>query len=141
MELVADVFNDVLEPEADIPKYWQETRFKVLLKKGNPQLPDNYRPIAVLPILYKLFSRIIYDRIKSWILDGHSCDQAGFRAGFSCDDHLFVVTLLSVMFGEFRSPLWLVAVDFRKAFDCLNHGHLWTALHEQGVPAVLIYAL
>ena len=46
-------------------------------------------------------------------------------------DHLFVVTLMSEMFQEFQSPLWLVAVDFKKAFDCLNHSCLWEALKQQ----------
>ena len=42
------------------------------------------------------------------------------------------------MYREFQSPLWLVAVDFRKAFDCLSHDRLWESLLEQGVPAILV---
>ena len=45
------------------------------------------------------------------------------------------------MFREFQRPLWLVAVDFRKAFDCLSHDALWTSLQEQGVPTVLFNTL
>ena len=67
-----------------------------------------------------------------------SVDQAGFRAGYSCDDHLFVLTLLSELFAEFRKPLWMVAVDFKKAFDSVGHISLWQSLLKQGVPHVYV---
>ena len=138
---IASLFTDISHPDAAIPEYWKQGRLKVLFTKGGPKSADNYRPITILPVLYKLFGKVLLERVKGIFSSEQSVNQAGFRPGYSCDDHLFVVILLSEMFGEFRSPLWLVAVDFRKAFDCLDHGQLWVALHEQGVPAVLINAL
>ena len=77
-----------------VPSDWMMTRLIVIFKKGDQSLPENYRPIAILPILYKLFSRILCERVKS-ILDGaQACDQAGFRSGYSCDDHLFAITMM-----------------------------------------------
>ena len=139
--ILADVFNDILKPEMEVPKYWKETRLKVLFKKGDPQLPENYRPIAIIPILYKLFSRIVFNRIKTVLTQAQSCDQAGFRPGFSCDDNLFAIMLLTEKMNEFNQPLWVVAVDFKKAFDTINHRSLWKALQEQGVPGIYITCL
>ena len=68
-------------------------------------------------------------------------DQAGFRAGFSCDDHLFVLTLLGEMFEEYRRPLWIIAVDFRKAFDSVCQQSLWQAMLSQGVPNTYMHFL
>ena len=124
-KVVADVFSDLLKPPAEVPNYWRETRLKVIFKKGDPQNPENYRPICILPILYKLFSRILCARIKDILLKAQSVDQAGFRPGFSCDDHMFTITLLAEKMNEYNLPLWVVAVDFRKAFDTINHGSLW----------------
>ena len=45
------------------------------------------------------------------------------------------------MFSEFRQPLWIVAVDFRKAFDSINHADLWHALLAQGVPENYVHFL
>jgi len=70
-----------------------------------------------------------------------SVDQAGFRPGFACDDHLFVLTILTEMFSEHRQPLWIVAVDFRKAFDSISHANLWNALVSQGVPGTYVHFL
>eukprot|EP00973_Karenia_brevis_P042239 5847428-Karenia_brevis.AAC.1 len=78
-----------------MPEYWKATRLKVLFKKGDPQLAANYRPIAIVPILYKVFSKIIGNRIKSILLESQSVDQAGFRPGFSCEDHLFAIALIT----------------------------------------------
>ena len=68
-------------------------------------------------------------------------DQAGFRSGFACDDHLLAVTLLIEICNEHNIPLWLCTVDYEKAFDSIEHGFLWQALLEQGVPAPYINLL
>ena len=57
-EALADIFNDVLLEGAKPPAEWKHTSIKVLFKKGGPQLPGNYQPIAILPIIYKVFSRV-----------------------------------------------------------------------------------
>ena len=139
--IISQVFTDILNPLADVPSYWQKTKLKVLFKKGDPQCPDNYRPISILPILYKLFSKVVLARIKGTLMKEQSIDQAGFRPGYSCDDHLFVMTIVGEMFAEFRQPLWVVAVDFRKAFDSINHSCLWKALLAQGISKTYVQLL
>ena len=59
----------------------------VLFKKGDPKLPSNYRPIAILPLLYKLFSRMLCARLEERILGQQSVDQAAYRKGYSTEDH------------------------------------------------------
>ena len=39
---IAEFFIEILKPEAVTPKCWQETQLKVLFKKGDPTLPENY---------------------------------------------------------------------------------------------------
>jgi len=111
------------------------------MKKGDALDPANYRPIASLPILCKLFSRMILDRVGQTLDSHQSPDQAGFRKGFSCDDDLFVVRELAGKAEEFNLPLWVVAIDFQKAFDSFTHPSLWRALSNQGVPAIYINVL
>ena len=55
---------------------------------------ENYRPISILPILLKLFSRVLCARIANILSKAQTLDQAGFRPGYSCDDHLFALTML-----------------------------------------------
>eukprot|EP00973_Karenia_brevis_P084044 11661204-Karenia_brevis.AAC.1 len=53
MQYLADLFTAILEANGSKPSSWSDTFITVLFKKGDPQLPGNYRPISILPILYK----------------------------------------------------------------------------------------
>jgi hypothetical protein len=141
LSLIANVFTDILSAETPVPKEWKETRLKVLFKKGEPMLPDNYRPIAMIPILYKVFSKVLCARVQHILIQEQSVDQAGFRPGFGCEDHLFAVTLISEMSREWNVPVWMVAVDFQKAFDTVSHHCIWEALRQQHVPEAYVRVL
>ena len=61
--VIAQMFTKVLRGKWVAPSAWKTSYVMVLLKKGDPKLRGNYRRITLLPILYKLFSRILYARI------------------------------------------------------------------------------
>ena len=113
----------------------------MIYKSGDPSLPSNYRPIAIIPLLYKLFARLLYNRLAP-LLDAHQTpDQAGFRHDFSTDDHLFATRILGEQSHEWQLPLWVSAIDFKKAFDTIDQNKLWQALHRQGTPTEYIHML
>ena len=60
-----------------------------------------------------------------------SVGQAGFRAGFSCSDHLFCLAQLQEKNLEWQQDIWIVAIDFVKAFDTINHAKLFAALRAR----------
>ena len=130
--LIVELFNEVLSSSA-LPPDWRKSRLIVLFKKGDPKLPSNYRPIAILPLLYKLFSRMLCARLEERIIGQQSVDQAAYRKGYSTDDHLLTVGLLLERCSEWSAELWLGLVDFEKAFDTVEHTPLWNALSELGV--------
>ena len=59
-----------------------DARLAVIYKKGGTDLPQNYRPIALLNVIFKLLASIIQTRISSK-MDGRTLDenQYGFRKG------------------------------------------------------------
>ena len=66
----------------------------LLHKKGNMSDIKNYRPISLLPIIYKLFSHILLQQLLQ-TLDFHQLrEQVHFRSGFPTIDHLHVVNHL-----------------------------------------------
>ena len=81
-----DVFNDILVGGVDAPLARRSAKLVVIFKKGDPKAPTNYRPIAILPILYKLFSRMLCERMTPYIMKEQSVDQAAYRKHFSTED-------------------------------------------------------
>ena len=43
--------------------------------------------------------------------------------------------------AEWNTHLWIAAVDFKKAFDCVEHFAIWDALRELGVPEQYVEVL
>ena len=128
------LFTALLKGDGDPPDTWKESLITVLFKKGDESLAENYRPITLLRILYKLFAGIINRRIKEF-LDASQCpDQAGFRKGFSCDDNIFTIVQVIEKLSEYQMPLWICAIDFKKAFDTVEHFSIWESLKAHAVP-------
>ena len=141
LEVLANFFNELLVQGHDPPKDWLMTRLRVLFKKGDAASLENYRPVAVLPILLKLFSKIILERIHETLSCAQDKTQAGFKKGFSCDDILFALSLVVEAMTEWNQEFWIVAIDFRKAFDLVFHGSIWKSLTAQGVPQCYVKTL
>ena len=131
--MILDVLNDIIALQAYPPAAWKSARLSVIFKKGDPTLPDNYRPISILPILYKVFSRMVGDRLCSILMPLQAVDQAAYRKTFSTDDHTFVVTQVVEKSLEYNLPIWLVLIDYTKAFDTVELTMLWKVLADQGV--------
>ena len=105
----------------------------LLHKKGNTSDIKNYRPISLLPIIYKVFSHILLQRILQ-TLDFHQPrEQVGFRAGFSTIDHLHVINQLQEKAHEYNIPLCFAFVDYEKAFDSIEFEPIFHALKNHGV--------
>eukprot|EP00959_Pyramimonas_sp_CCMP1952_P111437 2330988-Pyramimonas_sp.AAC.1 len=66
-------------------------------------------------------SRLLCNRL-SVLFDAQQCpDQAGFRMNYSTEDHLFTTTMLHESSHEWQLALRAAAIDFKKAFDCVDH--------------------
>ncbi|XP_041362130.1 uncharacterized protein LOC121378097 [Gigantopelta aegis] len=65
--------------------------------------------------LNKVYSRVILDRI-SVVIDPLLCkEQAGFRKGRSCGDHIFTLRQILEQCQEWNTPVYANFVDFEKA--------------------------
>ncbi|EYC43943.1 hypothetical protein Y032_0476g2139 [Ancylostoma ceylanicum] len=139
--------------ECKVPSQWKTSRTVLLYKKGDPQDIGNYRPICLLSEAYKLFTRVILNRIERTLDEGQPCEQAGFRKGFTTIDHIHTVTKLIEVSREYKMPLCLTLIevsreykillcltfiDLKKAFDTIETEAVLEALGNQGVPTQYI---
>jgi len=73
--------------KGEIPSSWNNAVIILLYKKGDKERVENYRPISLLSVLYKMF-KVILNRIERDLDFNHEGEQAGFRRGFSTMDHI-----------------------------------------------------
>ncbi|EYC12332.1 hypothetical protein Y032_0047g1424, partial [Ancylostoma ceylanicum] len=124
--------------ECKVPSQWKTSRTVLLYKKGDPQDIGNYRHICPLSVVYKLFTRVILNRIERTLDEGQPCEQTGFRKGFSTIDHIHTVTRLIEVSREYKMPLCLTFIDLKKAFDTVETEAVLEALGNQGAPTQYI---
>ena len=77
--------------------------------------------------------RIIQRRLENTLDGNQSRDQAGFRKGFSTTDHIRVINQLLEKSQEYNFPLYLLFVDYEKAFDSVKNQELFRTLQTQGI--------
>ena len=68
-----------------------DARLAIIFKKGRTDLPQNYRPIALLSVIYKLLASVIQARISSKMDEVIDKSQFGFRKGKSTSQPLFIL--------------------------------------------------
>lgn len=129
---LTNLFNYIIET-GETPTQWSESNIILLYKKGDPEDIGNYRPISLLPTLYKLFSTILNKKISFTLEKSQPIEQAGFRKGYSTIDHIHTLELLIEKYQEKRTPLYLAFVDYKKAFDSISHNFIWETLTSQNV--------
>lgn len=103
----------------------------LLHKKGDITKLANYRPITLLSTLYKLFMKI-FEKTNTKKLDFYQpVKQAGFRSGFSTNDHLQVMrTLIEIDYNEYKIGIVFIFIDFEKAFDSVEAWSIFDSLDK-----------
>jgi hypothetical protein len=114
---IADFFSQTLLT-GNIPKSWRETKVIAVLKPGKTaQDPKNYRPIALLSVVYKLFEKVLANRMSSLVESQLPVEQAGFREGRStCEQVLSLTTCIENGFQR-GEKTGLVLLDLTAAYD------------------------
>ena len=137
---LAQLFNKCLK-ESKTPEEWNKAILILLYKKGDPRDMNNHRPISLLSVIYKIFTKVITNRIANKLDENQPREQAGFRKGYSTIDHLQTVHQIIEKTNEYKIPLVVALVDYTKAFDSVETEEVMAALEEQGVDQVYIRIL
>lgn len=129
------LFNLILD-SCVIPESWTIGIIQPIFKnKGNPKLPENYRPITLLSCFGKLFTSIINNRLQKFAEKYNIIDasQAGFRKKHSTTDNLFILKSLIDIVQSQKKKLYCCFIDFQQAFDSVWRVGLWQKLISNGV--------
>jgi hypothetical protein len=111
------------------PKQFKKTKVLAILKLGKPDNDvKSYWPISLLSVNYKIFERLIYNRIAETVNKTIPIEQAGFRPKRNCCDQ--VLSLTTNIEDGFEKGLKSAAVfiDLTAAYDTVWHEGLITKL-------------
>ena len=130
-QVLTNIFNDCVKSGnfPDILKYGDITP---VFKKGDTTGKTNYRPISTLSNFSKVFEKMIYTQINSFMEPKLSKYLAGFRAKRNTQHALLkMIKTWRAMLNK-GSNVGAIIMDLSKAFDSLNHNLLLCKLKAYG---------
>ena len=117
------------------PSDWQQSELKPLFKGGDkdPRSPLDHRPICIMSCVAKIYSCVLNNRLQSHLDRNNllSDSQNGFRSGRSCIDHIFSLVTILRNRKITNQQTFLCFVDFRRAFDSVNHNMLFHTMSSK----------
>ena len=130
------IFNTILS-SGIFPQLWCKGFITPIFKSGCKTGPDNFRGITINSSLGKHFTRILNARLDKY-LEEHdiiSHEQIGFTKGKRTTDHMFILkkTLIDKHTQKGSKPHYTCFVDFKNAFDTVDHTALFYKLRKIGI--------
>ena len=132
------IFNDCLN-KGKFPHEWKKANVVPVHKKGNKQSFKNYRPISLLPICSKIFERLIYNEMFTFLLRTIWSLQINQDLGLGT----LVLTNYLLLPTKYVNRLMrsLKLEGFSKAFDKVWHEDLLLKLDQNGISGNLLNLL
>ena len=123
--IITPILNEAIDKH-EYPDSLKVTKLIELYKKKNKHLPENYRPISLLPIIAKIFDTIINNQIMNHLTTHNiiSPTQYAFRPNSSTT--LALQTIINNIHKQKskRKPTLAIYVDLSKAYDTISHNKL-----------------
>ena len=102
---------------------WKIARACPIPRVDNPLNVENFRPISVLPVLSKIYEKVILHQLSGFIEKSsiYNASQSGFRKGHS------TTTMLLKFRDDIQKALnrnevtTSILIDYSKAFDTIDH--------------------
>uniref|UniRef100_A0A803T8M6 Reverse transcriptase domain-containing protein n=1 Tax=Anolis carolinensis TaxID=28377 RepID=A0A803T8M6_ANOCA len=121
IKFLKKLMNQALQDKV-IPETWKEATIIMIPKEdADPSETKNYRPISLLNTDYKIFTKILANRLKKFLNGWIGEDQTGFLPSRTIKDNVRVI-LDAMEFYEQHNQreVGFLSVDAEKAFDNLN---------------------
>ena len=133
------IFNKISK-SGHWPKSWRIEYGTALQKKQNPETEDDLRIISLTKFFSKVYERFVVSWLLHYVGDKLDWGQYGAMKGSSISHYLVDLVNYILYNQDLKDPhaVLAVLVDFKKAFNRINHNIVINILSEMNVPGWLI---
>ena len=124
-----------------VPDDFAAAHIASIYKKGSHDNPENYRPTSLLNTTYKIYAYMLKTRIADAVDSQIWSAQFGFRKGKSTAEALFCVRRLTDVVEQGHEKLFLIFLDWEKAFDKIDHEKMFQSLMRLSIPDEILDAI
>ncbi|CDH60003.1 hypothetical protein RO3G_01473 [Lichtheimia corymbifera JMRC:FSU:9682] len=129
--------------EGIFPQSWSHTRMVLLFKKGDPELLRNWRPLSLINMDAKLFTKMLANRFNQVLPKLINPYQTGFMPHRLISDNGWINQVL--MHNQRTAcpmdPTVAVFLDQEKAYDRVHPEYLRRVMAHFGFPPSIIQSL
>jgi len=140
-ELAAEILHPLFAKvwnRQGIPGDWNKGVIIPISKKGTLSDCNNWWGITLLSLPSKIFFKVIVKRLSLAVNEVLRQEQASFRKGRGCAEHIFSLRNIIEQCHEWQRGLYINFIDFQKAFDSVHRESLWSNLRAYGIPAHIV---
>ena len=120
---------------ASFPQRWKTAKVSPLLKGGDSEDLNNYRPISVLPVLSKVIERHVHNSLSGYLCENNLIysKQSGFWKLHSTETAMIRIIDELLFNLDNNRVSGMILIDYCKAFDMVDHVILLDKLHAYGL--------
>ena len=124
------------------PEIWKYANVVPVYKKSERNVKENYRPISLLPVISKIFEKLMYDSLYPYLASNMPINpnQSGFQHSDSTLNQLISITHTIFQAVNCNPPLDVrsMYLDISKAFNRVWHDGFIYTLIQCGVSGKLL---
>ena len=128
-----------------VPSIWGKCVINPIPKSStlDPRDPLSYRGIALASAVYKVYCRILNDRLNSYVETNNILvdEQNGFRKKRGTVDQVSSLVNIIETRKKCKLSTYTAFIDFKKAYDYINRSKLWHRLQAIGISGKMLLAI
>lgn len=135
---LAILLSKLINKQIDLgnfPDCLKISRVTAIHKSGSTRATENYRPISILPTFSKIFEMVLYDRLENHCINNNIINKRQFGFCRGSNTLAAVSEFINYVKQSLDEKFFVscIFVDFRKAFDSVEHNLMIKKLQNIGI--------